>query len=91
MAVVFTSDTLHTNRNLAFLTTKNKIFLVFFKLEAIQANGKQIEEGLTTVDVSVTSVIHALTAEGTKIKALVDRHIQKMIKQNLPCVLHISI
>jgi hypothetical protein len=38
-----------------------------------------LEEGLTTVDVSVTSVIHALTAEGTKIKALVDRHIQKMI------------
>ena len=49
------------------------------KLDAIQANGKQIEEGLTTVDVSVTSVIHALTAEGTKIKAMVDRHIEKMI------------
>jgi hypothetical protein len=49
------------------------------KLDAIQANGKQIEEGLTTFDVSVTSVIHALTAEGTKIKAMVDRHIEKMI------------
>jgi hypothetical protein len=28
---------------------------------------------------SVTSVIHALKAEGTKIKALIDRHIEKMI------------
>jgi hypothetical protein len=37
------------------------------KLDVIKANGKQIEEGLTTFDLSVTSVIHALTAEGTKI------------------------
>jgi Sec-independent protein translocase protein TatA len=49
------------------------------KLDVIKANGKQIEEGLTTFDLSVTSVIHALTAEGTKIKAMIDRHIGKMI------------
>jgi hypothetical protein len=49
------------------------------KLDAIQANGEQIEKGLTTFDVSVTSVFNALTAEGTKIKAMVDRHIEKMI------------
>jgi len=49
------------------------------KLDVIKTNGKQIEEGLTTFDLSVTSVIHALTAEGTKIKAMVDRHIEKMI------------
>jgi hypothetical protein len=30
MAIVFTSDASHANRNLAFLTTKNKIFFVFF-------------------------------------------------------------
>ena len=49
------------------------------KLDVIKTNGKQIEEGLTTFDVSITSIIHALTAEGTKIKAMVDRHIEKMI------------
>ena len=49
------------------------------KLDVIKANGKQIEEGLTTFDLSVTSVIHALTAEGTKIKAMIDRHIEKRI------------
>jgi uncharacterized protein YicC (UPF0701 family) len=49
------------------------------KLDVIKTNGKQIEEGLTTFDLSVTSLIHALTAEGTKIKAMVDRHIEKMI------------
>jgi hypothetical protein len=49
------------------------------KLGVIKTNGKQIEEGLTTFDVSITSVIHALTAEGTKIKAKIDRHIEKMI------------
>jgi hypothetical protein len=49
------------------------------KLDVIKANGKQIEEGLTTFDVSITSVIHALTAEGTKIKALVDQQVEKMI------------
>ena len=49
------------------------------KLDAIQANGEQIEKGLTTFDVSVTSVFNALTAEGTKIKAMVDHHIEKMI------------
>jgi hypothetical protein len=30
MAVVLTSDTSHANRNLTFVTTKMKIFLVFF-------------------------------------------------------------
>jgi predicted Holliday junction resolvase-like endonuclease len=49
------------------------------KLDVMKTNGKQIEEGLTTFDLSVTSVIHALTAEGTKIKAMVDHHIEKMI------------
>jgi len=49
------------------------------KLDVIKTNGKQIEEGLTIFDVSITSVIHALTAEGTKIKAMVDRHIEKLI------------
>jgi uncharacterized protein YicC (UPF0701 family) len=49
------------------------------KLGVIKTNGKQIEEGLTTFDVSITSVIHALKAEGTKIKAKIDRHIEKMI------------
>jgi hypothetical protein len=43
------------------------------KLDVMKTNVKQIEEGLTTFDRSVTSVIHALTAEGTKIKAMVDR------------------
>ena len=52
---------------------------IHVKLDVIQTNGKQIEEGLTTFDLSVTSVIHALTAEGTTIKAMVDRHIWKMI------------
>jgi hypothetical protein len=49
------------------------------KLDVMKTNGKQIEEGLTTFDLSVTSAIHALTAEGTKIKAMVDHHIEKMI------------
>jgi hypothetical protein len=49
------------------------------KLDVIKTNGKQIEEGLTTFDLSVTSVIHALTAEGTEIKEKIDRHIEKMI------------
>jgi hypothetical protein len=38
------------------------------KLDVLKTNGKQIEEGLTKFDLSVTSLIHALTAEGTKIK-----------------------
>jgi hypothetical protein len=46
------------------------------KLDVIKANGKQIEESLTTFDVSITSVIHALTAEGTKIKAMIDRRLE---------------
>jgi hypothetical protein len=49
------------------------------KLDALQANGKQIEEGIITFAVSAASVINALTAEATKIKAMVDRHIEKTI------------
>jgi predicted Holliday junction resolvase-like endonuclease len=49
------------------------------KLDVFQTNEKQIEEGLTTFDLSVTSVIKALTEEGSKLKAMVDRHIEKMI------------
>ena len=49
------------------------------KLDVIQTNGKQIEDGLTTFDLGVTSVINELKEEGTKIKAMVDRHIEKMI------------
>ena len=49
------------------------------KLDVMKTNGKQIEEGVTTFDRSVTSVIHALTAVGTKIKAMIDRHIGKII------------
>ena len=49
------------------------------ELDVIKTNGKQIEEGLSTFDLSVTSVFHALTAEGTQLKAMVDRHIEKMI------------
>jgi uncharacterized protein YicC (UPF0701 family) len=49
------------------------------KLNEFQSNEKQIEEGLTTFDVSVASVIKALTREGSKLKAMVDRHIEKMI------------
>ena len=49
------------------------------KLNEFQSNEKQIEEGLTTFDLSVTSVIKALRDEGSKLKAMVDRHIEKMI------------
>jgi hypothetical protein len=42
------------------------------ELDVIKTNGKQIEEGLSTFDLSVTSVFHALTAEGTQLKAMVD-------------------
>jgi hypothetical protein len=56
------------------------------KLDAMKTNGKQIEEGLATFDLSVTSVLHALTAEGTKIKAMIDRHIEKMIASLCMCV-----
>jgi hypothetical protein len=49
------------------------------KLDVFQTNEKQIEEGLTTFDLSVTSVIKALTEEGLKLKAMIDRHIEKMI------------
>jgi hypothetical protein len=49
------------------------------KLDVIQANQKQMETGLTTFDLSVTSVINEIKEEGTKIKVMVDRHIEKMI------------
>ena len=49
------------------------------KLDVFQTNQKQVETGLTAFDLSVTSVIHDLKEEGTKIKAMVDRHIEKMI------------
>ena len=49
------------------------------KLEVIQTNQKQVDTGLTTFDLSVTSVINEIKEEGTKIKAMVDRHIEKMI------------
>jgi vacuolar-type H+-ATPase subunit I/STV1 len=35
--------------------------------------------GLTAFDLSVTSVINEIKVEGTKIKEMVDRHIEKMI------------
>ena len=49
------------------------------KLDVIQTNQKQVETGLTTFDLSVTSAINEIKEEGTKIKAMVDRHIEKMI------------
>ena len=49
------------------------------KLDVMQANQKQMETGLTTFDLSVTSVINEIKEEGTKIKVMVDRHIEKMI------------
>jgi DNA repair exonuclease SbcCD ATPase subunit len=49
------------------------------KLDVIQAHQKQVDTGLTTFDLSVTSVINEIKEEGTKIKAMVDRHIEKMI------------
>ena len=49
------------------------------KLDVIQRSQKQTETGLTTFDLGVTSVINEIKEEGTKIKAMVDRHIEKMI------------
>jgi hypothetical protein len=49
------------------------------KLDVIQTSRKQVETGLTTFDLSVTSVINDIKEEGSKIKAMVDRHIEKMI------------
>jgi hypothetical protein len=51
------------------------------KLDVIQTNQKQVDTGLTTFDLSVTSVIKEKKEEGTKIKVMVDRHIEKMIKK----------
>ena len=49
------------------------------KLDVIQANQKQVDTGLTTFDLSITSVINEIKEEGTKMKAMVDRHIERMI------------
>ena len=49
------------------------------KLDVIQTTQKKLETGLTTFDLSVTSIIKELKEEGTKIKAMVDHHIEKMI------------
>jgi hypothetical protein len=49
------------------------------KLDVIQTSQKQVDTGLTTFDLSVTSVINEIKEEGTKIKTMVDRHIEKMI------------
>jgi hypothetical protein len=49
------------------------------KLDVIQTSQRQVYTGLTTFDLSVTSVINEIKEEGTKIKAMVDRHIEKMI------------
>jgi hypothetical protein len=49
------------------------------KLNVIKTNQKQVETGLTTFDLSVTSVINDIKEEGSKIKEMVDRHIDKMI------------
>ena len=49
------------------------------KLDVIQARQQQVETGLTTFDLSVTYVINEIKEEGSKIKEMVDRHIEKMI------------
>jgi DNA repair exonuclease SbcCD ATPase subunit len=49
------------------------------KLDVIQTSQKQVNTGLTTFDLDVTSVINEIKEEGTKIKAMVDRHVEKMI------------
>jgi hypothetical protein len=49
------------------------------KLNVIQTSQKQVNTGLTTFDLDVTSVINEIKQESTKIKAMVDRHIEKMI------------
>jgi len=49
------------------------------KLDVIQTSQTQMDTGLTSFDLSVTSVINEIKEEGKKIKAMVDRHIEKMI------------
>ena len=49
------------------------------KLNVIQTSRKQVETGLTTFDLSVASVINDIKEEGSTIKAMVDRHTDKMI------------
>ena len=49
------------------------------KLDVIQTNQKKLETGLITFDLNVTSIINELKEEGTKLKAMVDRHIEKLI------------
>jgi hypothetical protein len=53
------------------------------KLDVIQRSQKQTETGLTTFDLGVTSVINEIKEEGTKIKAMVDRHIEKRMQMEI--------
>ena len=49
------------------------------KLDVTKTSQKRIETCLTTFDQGVASVIDEIKEEGTQIKAMVDRHIEKMI------------
>jgi hypothetical protein len=49
------------------------------KLDVILISQRQVETGLTTFDLSVTFVINEIKEAGSKIKEMVDRHIDKMI------------
>ena len=49
------------------------------KLDVIQTSQKRVETGLTTFDPSVTSVINEIKEEGSRIKEMVDCHIETMI------------
>jgi hypothetical protein len=53
------------------------------KLDVIQTNQKKLETDLITFDLNVTSIINELKEEGTKLKSMVDRHIEKMIAENV--------
>ncbi|XP_076080134.1 transcription intermediary factor 1-beta-like [Mytilus galloprovincialis] len=64
--------------NILQLKEKNKNNLRRKVNEATQ-NIKQIEEGIQTFDVKVTEVVKAITEEGTRIKAMVDKCITEMI------------
>ncbi|CAG2224306.1 TIF1B [Mytilus edulis] len=64
--------------NILQLKEKNKNNLRRKVNEATQ-NIKQIEEGIQAFDVKVTEVVKAITEEGTRIKAMVDKCITEMI------------
>jgi hypothetical protein len=49
------------------------------KLDVIQTNQKQVNTGLTTFDLNVTSVINEIKEEGTKIKEMVDRLLNYLV------------